>query len=86
MKATIDFDERLYRRLKVEAARSGRTIRELVDEGVRRVLGLPVGDEGEQPEGADDWFASLSGYATNARGDHDLASMRRSIARGRSKR
>lgn len=34
MKATIDFDGQLYRRLKVEAARRGRTVRELVAEGV----------------------------------------------------
>ena len=38
MKATIDFDDALYRRLKVEAARRGRTVRELVAEGVRYVL------------------------------------------------
>ena len=82
MKATIDFDEALYRRLKVEAARRGRTIRDLVTDGVRHVLGLP------QPapapgEGTDDWFASLRPYARNARGRHDLTAMRDSIARGR---
>jgi hypothetical protein len=84
MKATIDFDERLYRRLKVEAARQGRTIRDLVDEGVRRVLGLPVDPEAEPQAAADDWFGSLSKYAANAGGEHDLAAIRRSIARGRS--
>lgn len=44
MKATIDFDERLYRRLKMEAAGRGRTIRDLVDEGIRRLLDLPASD------------------------------------------
>ncbi len=41
MKATIDFDDALYRRLKIEAARRGRTIRDLVADGVRQVLDTP---------------------------------------------
>jgi hypothetical protein len=81
MKATIDFDEPLYRHLKVEAARRGRTVRDLVAEGVRYVLGLG------HPPGAGDtrgeWAGSLRDYAPNARGKHDLAAMRRSIARAR---
>lgn len=85
MKATIDFDERLYRRLKIEAAKRGRTIRELVDEGVRRVLGLPVPEGGDE-QTSEDWFGSLSEYAANAGGDHSLEAMRGSIARGRAKR
>ena len=59
MKATIDFDERLYRRLKVEAARRGRTIRDLVDEGVRRVLDLPVEDYAGSGGGDVDWFGAM---------------------------
>lgn len=39
MKAIIDFDEGLYRRLETEAARGGRTVAALVAEGVRYVLG-----------------------------------------------
>jgi hypothetical protein len=81
MKATIDFDESLYRHLKVEAARRGRTVRELVAEGVRYVLGLaePPDEAGAREE----WVGSLRDYAANARGKHDLAAMRRSIARAR---
>ena len=86
MKATIDFDERLYRRLKVEAARRGRTIRDLVDEGVRRVLDLPVEEDSGSEGGDVDWFGSLSRYAANAGGEHDLPAIRRSIARGRTER
>jgi hypothetical protein len=82
MKATIDFDDALYRRLKVEAARRGRTIRDLVAEGVRQVLGQPVGREGDAREAPAEWFGSLHEYAGNARG-HDLGTIRRSIARGR---
>ena len=84
MKATIDFDERLYRRLKIEAARQGRTVKELVDEGVRMVLGESVAPDASAPAG--EWIGSLSKYAKNARGRHDLASMRESIARGRSEK
>jgi hypothetical protein len=81
MKATIDFDDTLYRRLKVEAARRGRTIRELVDEGVRYVLNAPVPPKRAEPNETD-WFGSLRKYAGNAE-SHDLASMRDSVARKR---
>ena len=46
MKATIDFDDALYRRLKIEAARCGRTVRELVAEGVRQVLDARIRSPG----------------------------------------
>jgi len=38
MKATIELDNDLYRRAKVAAALRGRKIKELVAEGLRRVL------------------------------------------------
>ena len=41
MKTTIEFDDDLYRQLKVTAARRGRKVRELVEEGVRMVLQSP---------------------------------------------
>ena len=81
MKATIDFDESLYRRLKVEAARRGRTVRELVAEGVRYVLGMA--EPPAEREAPEEWVGSLRDYAANAHGKHDLAAMRRSIARAR---
>ena len=83
MKATVEFDDALYRRLKVEAARRDRTIRDLVADGVRHVLGLPQPkDAGPEPV---EWFGSLRDYAANAGGVHDLAAMRESIARGRGR-
>jgi len=89
MKATIDLDDALYRRLKVEAARRGRTIRELVADGVERVLETPADpvNDGPVPEASPaPWFGALRGYAENAvGGDHDLAAIRRSIAAGRRK-
>ncbi len=86
MKATIDFEETLYRRLKVEAARRGGTIRELVQEGVRYVLDRPPGTAQGQAVPERPWFGALRGYARNAGGDHDLPGIRRSIARKRPRR
>ena len=85
MKATIDFDDRLYRRLKIEAARRGRTVRDLVSEGVQRVLEAPLAPA--PPAGVSDpprWFGALHGYAANARGGHDMDAIRASVARGRA--
>lgn len=39
MKATIEFDDELYRQLKATAALRGSKVKELVAEGVRMVLG-----------------------------------------------
>ena len=90
MKATIDLDDTLYRRLKVEAARRGRTIRELVADGVERVLQTPeetlTAGTGQVAQ-ATPWFGLLRGYAQNAAGGkHDLTAIRASIAAGRRKR
>ena len=49
MKATIEFDDNLYRQLKVAAALRGKKIRELVEEGVRTVLSGPQGAETAKP-------------------------------------
>lgn len=84
MKATIDLDDALYRRLKVEAARRGRTIRDLVADGVRQVLGLA--QPSDAGGGVAPWFGSLRDYAANAGGAHDLETIRESIARGRELR
>ncbi len=52
MKATIEFDDELYRRLKATAAMRGKKVRELVTEGVRMVLQeswKPVNVQAELP-------------------------------------
>ena len=41
MKATIDFDDNLYRQIKIEAARRGTTVRDLLSAGARMVLAAP---------------------------------------------
>jgi len=38
MKTTVELPDELYRRAKVEAALRGRKLRDLVEEGLRRVL------------------------------------------------
>ncbi len=83
MKATIEFDDALYRRLKVEAARRGRTVRELVAEGVRHVLDSPPSTANDTAAWQPAWFGSLGSYAT-AVDDHSMSAVKRSIARGRA--
>ena len=85
MKATIDLDPALYRRLKVEAARRGRTIRDLVNEAVLRMLGPDVSRAPATDAAADDmpWFGALREFAANARGRHSISAVRSSITRGR---
>lgn len=85
MKATIDIDEALYRQLKIEAARTGRTIRALVADGLRLVLGLAPAPAGVR-ENDESWFGALRKYAPNAGGRHDMAAVRRSIAKRRPRR
>ena len=91
MKATIDLDEQLYRRLKVEAARRGRTVRDLVAEGVRLVLDSPAAPEDRagaartRAEWRPEWLGSLARYARGT-ADHSMAAVRESVARGRARR
>jgi hypothetical protein len=86
MKATIDLDDALYRRLKMEAARRGRTVRELVADGIRAVIDAPPVPEAATVEAkAAEWYGSLRSYAGRAE-QHDLEAMRASIARGRKKK
>ncbi len=90
MKVTIEIDDALYRQLKAAAALQGRNVKELVAEGVRRVLERPMVDASEgvgapEPAAMPAWFGCLQSYAHNASGDRELASMRESVARGRAR-
>ncbi len=89
MKATIDFDDALYRRLKIEAARRGRTVRDLVADGVRLVLDAPAttgaGTVTESPDAwRPPWFGALARYG-RAVDEHAMSAVRESIALGRSR-
>jgi hypothetical protein len=89
MKATIEFDDALYRRLKIEAVKRGRTVRELVADGVLHVLNAPSTVTPSDPD-ADastwrpSWLGSLSRYG-RAVSDHTPAAVRESVARGRAR-
>ncbi len=87
MKATIDFDDALYRRLKIEAAKRGRTVREMVAEGVRYVLDGDVsgGQATVTPPSAEwrpEWIGALRQWAEPVT-DHSMSAIRQSIARAR---
>jgi plasmid stability protein len=84
MKVTIDLDEGLYRRFKVEAARRGRTVRELVADGIRVILDAPQRGSSSEPATETSWYGSLSAYAPRAE-KHDIGAIRASIARGRKR-
>ena len=89
MKATIDFDDDLYRRLKIEAARQGRTVRDMVSEGVRYVLDGEVASASDVEstpghEWRPAWFGSLRSFA-EAVDAHDMDAVRASIVRERAR-
>ena len=50
MRTTVDIPDDLYRQAKSEAALRGRRVRDLVEEGLRRVLDLPVRPSGRRVE------------------------------------
>jgi hypothetical protein len=62
MKTTVDLPEELYRRAKAEAALRGQKFRELVAEGLARVLEMPAE---QRPK------AKISPLMTRARGVMD---------------
>lgn len=84
MKATIDLDDVLYRRLKVEAARRGRTVRELVADGIRAVLDTPAPSQANAVSESPNWYGSLSTYGKKVE-DHSVDAMRSSIAQRRKR-
>ena len=59
MKTTVEVPDDLYRRAKAEAALRGRKIKDLVEEGLRRVLDTPREIDRRQ---------SLAGLMKRARG------------------
>lgn len=88
MQTTVEIDEALYARLQGEAARRGRSVRDLVADGLRRMLdapeeaAVPPRPAGE-PAVTPPWFGVLGAYAANAAGAHDMDAVRQSIAAGR---
>jgi len=87
MKATIEIPDDLYRRVKAKSAIEGQPVREVVMHLFHGWLGetgeVPIGKAGlVQGQPAPAWFGAARKYARGVK-RHDLASVRRSIARGR---
>jgi hypothetical protein len=49
MKTTLDISDELYRQAKILAARENRKMKDLVNEGLRRVLGLQDSRDASPP-------------------------------------
>jgi len=92
MKTTIDIPEVIYRKVKAKSALEGRPVRDVAITLFRAWVDqrdTPLASSEEKPLKVGDqpdplWFASLRKYAHNSRGRYDMASVRRSIARGRA--
>jgi hypothetical protein len=90
MKATVEVPDELYRKVKAKSALEGRPVRQVALELFRGWVGE------SQPPGAAEklrrtgaksappWVGSLRKYARNAKGRHDMATIRKSIARARA--
>jgi hypothetical protein len=90
MKVTVEIPDELYRKVKAKSALKGRRVREVAAELFRGWVGeaepKPARTKSTRTGGtpAPPWFGSLRQYAKNAKGRHDMESIRASIARGRA--
>jgi len=92
MKATIEIPDDLYRKVKAKSALEGRPVRDVTVQLFRQWLD----EAGAEPPSAQSattvrerkppWLGALKGYAKNARGRHDMESVRDSIAQARGRR
>jgi hypothetical protein len=84
MKATIEVPDDLYRQVKAKSALEGRPLREVAIELFRQYVtpgpARPKAAQGEKPK-FPSWFGRL-GAASETQVDHDLETIRRSIAAG----
>lgn len=55
MKTTLNIDDNVMQRLREEAARQGRTMSELVEAGLRRVLDAPEQNDEQSPHPLPQW-------------------------------
>lgn len=100
MKATIEVPDELYRQVKAKSALEGKAVREVTVELFRRyVRQESAGERRQSPEfigeraaaqaGFDaehipSWFGMLRKHAAHVN-EHDLESIRKSVARGMAK-
>jgi hypothetical protein len=90
MKTTFDIPDDLYRKVKAKSALEGRPVRDVTVRLFRQWVGEAEEEVGGRKrmrvaagEPRPPWFGALRGYAGNARGRHDMETIRESIARGR---
>ena len=57
MKTTLNIDDSVMKLLRQEAARQGRTMSELVEAGLRRVLDPPVAEQSGEPAPLPRWHS-----------------------------
>lgn len=87
MKATVEVPDDLYRRVKAKSAMQGRRVREVAVELFRgwvNEAGPAPAAKQSAPTAPPPWFGALRRYAKYAKGRHDMESIRKSIARGRT--
>ncbi len=60
MKTTLNIDESVMKLLRQEAARQGRTMSELVEAGLRRILDPPVAEQSGEPTPLPSWHSGGS--------------------------
>jgi hypothetical protein len=90
MRATLEVPGELYRKVKAKRALQGRPAREvavgLFRAWVCQARPTPAAKNLMRTggKGAAPWFGSLRKYAKNARGRHEIGSIRKSITRGRA--
>ncbi|HMD64917.1 MAG TPA: hypothetical protein VKF83_13230 [Stellaceae bacterium] len=73
MRITVDLPDELYRRAKAEAALRGRKLKELVEEGLRRVHEAPEPETSAKqspPPSVHDLTQACCGIAGNAPADY----------------
>jgi hypothetical protein len=80
VRTSIDLPDRLFRRAKAAAARRGKTLRELICEGLEAVLAPPA--DGTQPFRLADRSFAGEGFAEGVDGS-DWARLRERIYEGR---
>ncbi len=94
MKTTLEIPDDLFRQVKVKAAMDGRKMKDLVAEGLALVLIGPGPTTGMSPasdhsteshakvQETPAWYGALAPYARRTKAGSDMASIRKSIARG----
>ena len=87
MKTTIDVPDDLYRRVKAKSAMEAQTVREVTVSLYRSWLATPTQEAAIPLHRAESvapaWFGAAKRYALSV-DKHDMASIRESIARGRT--